>query len=523
MIRAIKWLGITLLLLLACGIVAAYLLDEPLRRKMEANLNSRLKGYTVQIERLDFHPLGFSLDLENAVIRQNANPEPAVAHIPLLNASVNWKALVFGRLVADFRIDSPRFFINLNQFQTEREDRTPLEDRGWQQAVQEIYPLKINEFVIANGELTYVDRGELRPLQLRQVNFWAANILNIRSAADQYPSPFRIDALVFEAGKVALHGQANFLAEPHVTFVANLNCDQLDLGYLQPIVERYQFSIREGVVSTVGRVEYGAETQTIRVPTLHVDGLDADYIHQKPNSPTGELANKTDRVIKNKSNDPTLKVVFDEIIIKRGKLGFINKASQPEYRIFISDANVAVKNLSNQSGEGTAVGTLTGKFMDSGLAKITTHFKPRTKRADFDVNLSIEETDLKRMNDLVRAFGRVDVTSGIFSFYSEIAVRQGTIEGYVKPLFKDVKVYSPNQDRQKGIIQKLYEGILDGLAWILENRPRDEIATRTNISGTLSNPETSTMDVVIGLVQNAFFRAILPGFEKSARSQADSR
>jgi hypothetical protein len=126
------------------------------------------------------------------------------------------------------------------------------------------------------------------------------------------------------------------------------------------------------------------------------------------------------------------------------------------------------------------------------------------------------------MNDLTRAFGRVDVTSGLFSFYSEIAVRQGTVEGYVKPLFKDVNVYSPNQDKSKNILQKLYEGILDGLAWILENRPREEVATQTNISGTLSNPETSTVDVMLGLVQNAFFRAILPGFERSARRRSDS-
>jgi hypothetical protein len=127
------------------------------------------------------------------------------------------------------------------------------------------------------------------------------------------------------------------------------------------------------------------------------------------------------------------------------------------------------------------------------------------------------------MNDLLRAFGSVDVTSGAFSFYSEVAVRQGTVTGYVKPLFKNINVYSPSQDKRKNIFQKIYEGILDGLAWVLENRPREEVATRTDISGTLARPETSTLDVVLGLVQNAFFKAILPGFERSIQRRGNDR
>jgi hypothetical protein len=261
----------------------------------------------------------------------------------------------------------------------------------------------------------------------------------------------------------------------------------------------------------------------VEVPLLRIDGLDADYVHEKPNSPTNELSKKTDRVIKKNTDDPTLKVALNEIIINRGRLGFVNKASKPEYRVFISDAAINVKNLSNQSEDGIAVGTLTGKFMGSGLATASTRFKPEAKSADFDLNLRIEETDLKQMNDLLRAFGSVDVTSGAFSFYSEVAVRQGTVTGYVKPLFKNINVYSPSQDKRKNIFQKIYEGILDGLAWVLENRPREEVATRTDISGTLARPETSTLDVVLGLVQNAFFKAILPGFERSIQRRGNDR
>jgi hypothetical protein len=35
-------------------------------------MNARLKGYTIRIEKLDFHPIGLSLDLENLSIYQTA-------------------------------------------------------------------------------------------------------------------------------------------------------------------------------------------------------------------------------------------------------------------------------------------------------------------------------------------------------------------------------------------------------------------------------------------------------------------
>jgi hypothetical protein len=51
-------------------------LDEPLRRQTEARINAALKGYTVRIGRLDFHPIGFSLDLEDLIVIQDAYPDP---------------------------------------------------------------------------------------------------------------------------------------------------------------------------------------------------------------------------------------------------------------------------------------------------------------------------------------------------------------------------------------------------------------------------------------------------------------
>jgi hypothetical protein len=204
----------------------------------------------------------------------------------------------------------------------------------------------------------------------------------------------------------------------------------------------------------------------------------------------------------------------NDVNISDSELGIVNKASEPQYRLFVSGAQVKIQNLSNQGEEGTATITASGRFMNSGKTRLVARLRPKGKSPNFDLQLAIDQSELKALNPLLRAYLGADVVAGQFSFYSEMAVRDGSINGYVKPLFKEVDVYDPKQDRKKGIFTKLYEGILGGLSWILENRPREEVATTTKISGKLSDPQTSVSDIILGLVQNAFFRAILPGLER---------
>ena len=116
------------------------------------------------------------------------------------------------------------------------------------------------------------------------------------------------------------------------------------------------------------------------------------------------------------------------------------------------------------------------------------------------------------LNDLWRAYGGFDMERGTFGFYSELQVREGQVDGYVKPIFRDLKIMSP--DEKKRLPEKIYEGIVAGAGKILTNPPRDQIATKTDLSGPLENPQASILQITGNLVRNAFFKAILPGLER---------
>lgn len=512
--RRWKWLVIPVTVLAVALVGLDRLLDEPLRRHMERRLNERLRGYTVSLGGLDFHVVGGSLDLLDLVIAQQANPDPPVASIPRFTASIDWKELLGGHVVADLLIDRPVIHINRQQLKTEVDDAVPVETRGWQEALEAIYPFRINVFRVAEGDLTYVEESG-RPLHVRRITFRAENIRNIRRSDHTYPSNVWLEGVVFDTGRLMIDGRADFLAEPHLGLRASVALEQVALDYVKPVAARYNLLINQGTMSASGEVEYAPWFKMVHLREVRLDGLHADFVHTPRTAAAERVVRKeVGRAADQATNAPGLLLRVDRAYASGANVGYVNKAADPAYRVFIVEGELAMENLSNHFTEGTAVAVLTGKFMGTGATAVRATFRPETTGPDFDIDVRIDDTDMRGMNQLLRAYGKFDVTGGRFSFYSQLRIKDRQITGYVKPLFRDLDVYDGRQDREKGLFRKLYEGMVGGLAKLLENAPRDEVATKTTVSGRLDDPQTSSVQTILRLIQNAFFQAILPGFDR---------
>jgi hypothetical protein len=490
-------------------------LDEPIRRQVERRMNERLQGYSVSLAAADFHLIGLSLDLLDLVVVQQAHPDPPVARIPRLSASVQWRALLRGRVVADFVIDHPVVVLDLEHFRQERKDPVPVHQRGWQEALQAAYPFKINELKIVEGELTYNDPQPSPPIELSRVNFVARNIRNIVSEKNVYPSTISLEAVVFDQGRLYLDGRADFLATPHPGVRAELRVERVGLDYVKPIAARYNFTLGAGTLDADGTLEYAPDGGTlVHFRQVSLAGARIDYVHSaRTKAAEKQQVRKTAEAARQVSNEPGILLRIDRARVQ-GTFGFVNQAATPNYRVFLSETRLDVENLSNQRSEGTTVAKLVGKFMGSGPTTAEATFQPAKEGPDLDLLVRVENTDMRPMNDLLRAHGKLDVVRGVFSLYAEISVKKGRVTGYVKPLFRDLDVYDEHQDKHKGFFRKLYEGVVGGIARLLENKtPREEVATKAELAGTLDDPDASTWQIVVRLIQNAFFRAILPGLE----------
>jgi hypothetical protein len=512
-----RW-KILLGVLVAVAVLAyaiAFLIDEPLRRTTESQMNARLKGYTARIGKLDFHPINFSIDFYDVVVSQNEHPDPPVITIPRLTASVQWKAIIRGRVVADFELESPVLYVDRTHLVKEAEDPTPVKDKGWQEALQAMYPLTLNEFAIRKGALTYVDSAEAKPITATNIETVIQDVRNVRSAPDVYPSPIRISATVFNDGRLDVEGRADFLRVPHLGVKGRIALERIALDSLKPVAARYGFTLAAGTFGGSGDVEYAPEVKVLDLAEVRVDGLRGDYAYRKRTAkPVQEAAGKTAEAAAEVSNKPDVLLRAKRISINGATVGFVNEEASPRYRVSMADTTLVIENFSNHRTEGTATARLEGRFMGSGATLVTATFRPETNGPDFDLNARIENTDLKAMNDLLRAHAKLDVVSGVFSVFSEVKVKNDRIEGYVKPLFRDLDVYDPAQDEDKSLGRKLKEKAADLVGKVLRNRPREEVATVVPFEGQVQNPRTGTWETLVGLVQNAFFRAILPGFER---------
>ena len=509
-IAAVVVVGVLLL-----AFLATFFIDGPLRRLVESNMNRRMVGYTASIGKLHFHPIGFSLDLLDLVLVQDAHPDPPVMRIGQLHASVHWRELLFGRAVADFRLYRPVLYVDRSHFETEMKDPTPIDQHGWQDALESIYPLKINRFVIEEGDVTYYDGGPTKPLHLGRLELVAENIRNIHSPDRTYPSPVQATAILFDNGHLVVDGHADFLAEPHAGVKADVKIDGVPLAQFQPIVRHYNLVVRKGMLATEGQIEYAPSVKMVDLKTVTVDDVDADYVHKAETAvKEAETKAQAKEAVKAADNKPGVLFKADEVRVRKSRMSFRNTAKSEDYALSLTDADLTIKNVSNHQEEGVATAVLTGKFMGSGHTRADVKLHPAKSGPTFDMVLKIEDTDLTTLNDLLRAYGKFDVASGEFSLYSEMHAKDRYVRGYVKPLFSGLKVFDKAQDQEKSLGKKLYEHVVSGVSKLLKNHPRREVATVVDISGPLGNTQTSTIQAAVGLLRNAFVKAILPGFDR---------
>jgi hypothetical protein len=515
--RHSRWLwAIVGALVLALAVIwLPALVEEPVRRKLEQNVNAQLKGYKVTIGGVSLQPIALALELLDVRIVQEAQPKPAVADLPRFRASVQWRAVLSGKLVGDVLFEDPRLHVNLAQLRAEARDEIDVEDRGWQDALQEVYPLEINEFRIENGSLTYLDKADGTPLEMDRLELVVNNVRNVWSPERTYPSDIAATARLFEKGELAIEGNADFLAKPYLGMKVELDLKRVPLAKLDPATHHANLSIRGGVLSANGSLEYAPKIKHAHLRNASLEGLDADFLMADAKTGDAEdVVEKVGQTVAESTREPEFIVEVDRIEAKKSTLGIQNLDADPRYRMFVNADELSIADFTNRPGGPRSRLALDGRFMGSGPTRLRASFVPTARTPDLEIDLASRNTDLTKLNPVWKAHAGFDVAGGRFSLFLEVIVRNNRIDGYIKPLFEDLNVYESEQDEDENVFQQVYEGIVDGAAELFEDQPRDTVAMKTDISGPVSNPEMSTLQILLSILRNAFIEAIVPGLEQ---------
>jgi len=199
--------------------------------------------------------------------------------------------------------------------------------------------------------------------------------------------------------------------------------------------------------------------------------------------------------------------------IHEGNIRYRDLTSNPKLDIGLTDAYVKVENLTNMKDEKLLPATAEAKAnVYGGTMEINVKLDPFNHNPTFDMNAELKNTKLPELNDFFKAYGKFDVSSGIFGLYSEGAAKDGNFVGYVKPIIKDLKVLGP-EDRDDNLLQKFWEGVVGTAGFIFRNQKHHQVATKVPLKGSLSKMNVNIISAIVVVLRNAFVEALQPSID----------
>ena len=192
-----------------------------------------------------------------------------------------------------------------------------------------------------------------------------------------------------------------------------------------------------------------------------------------------------------------------------GKIFYKDFNSEPPVNIALSDFRMEARNLGNVVRDDEKLPssiTASATSIGGGRLNISCRANVLKQIPDFDLNMKFEDVDLPALNDFTTAYAKLDFEKGTFNLYSEIAVNNSQLEGYVKPLLTELEVVDLKTDKSP-VLHLVWESIAGALMQVFENQPRDQFATKVPFNGNLDNPDTKIWPTIGNIFRNAFIKA----------------
>lgn len=208
--------------------------------------------------------------------------------------------------------------------------------------------------------------------------------------------------------------------------------------------------------------------------------------------------------------------------VNNGKIAYHDFSTKPQVNVFLHNLNLIATNLGNVEQENDTLPSsleLTGTSIGKGDLSLKGRMNVLKTIPDFDMNLKFMKVNLTSFNEFAKAYGKFDIEKGTMDLVSEARLLDGTFDGYVKPLLKDVQILDLREDvGEKSAIRILWETILETGKEIFENEKKEQVATVIPIKGNIKDTQTEVWPTIMNVLRNAFVKAFSTEFESQLQS-----
>ena len=205
-------------------------------------------------------------------------------------------------------------------------------------------------------------------------------------------------------------------------------------------------------------------------------------------------------------------VRINRVRVENGAIHYRDPHGSPDVDVYAKDVRITATNLTNSekvSDDLAANIDARARLQDGAPMTLSGSIDPFEEEPTFDLDFRLERLDVTRLNRVFRHYAGIDVESGTFALYLEMAAADGKFDGYAKPFLENVDVVDlKKEDLPLG--RKIKEGVADAVANVLENEKQDTVATKIPFSGTFGEADVDVLSSVLAAFRHAFVSAIRP-------------
>tara|TARA_R110002051_G_scaffold56554_1_gene105202 strand:+ start:5543 stop:6661 length:1119 start_codon:yes stop_codon:yes gene_type:complete len=199
-------------------------------------------------------------------------------------------------------------------------------------------------------------------------------------------------------------------------------------------------------------------------------------------------------------------IEINNLKIINGKAAFVQLAADPNIDLNLNNINMEASNLRNvvrDEKELPSTISATASSIGDGKVKLEGKMDLVKEIPDMDISFSLEKANIVSFNNFTNHYAGIDFSSGEFNLYSEIAIANGFLTGYLKPLLKDSKLIG----KEDNFFEKLWEGFVGFFKFILKNQKNNTLATKVPIEGDLNKVEGKIWTTIFNVFKNAWISA----------------
>ncbi|MEP2057151.1 MAG: DUF748 domain-containing protein [Maribacter litoralis] len=177
------------------------------------NVLADLPGYYGQVEDIDLSIIRGAYTIHGMYLNTvDGNTEIPFLDFKRTDISIEWNALLHGRIVSEIEMQEPKV---LYVFEDQQDTVGQADTEDWTKALTDLVPIDINRLTVRNGKLAFLQL-QADPnidLHLSNVELSATNLRNVVEKSRTLPSNIHATATSIGNGDVVLDGDMNLVKE----------------------------------------------------------------------------------------------------------------------------------------------------------------------------------------------------------------------------------------------------------------------------------------------------------------------